>query len=67
MMVPVQVVVVFAIGAAFLMAAIGYAFYRKLQGSTEPTNRLSNVLATVGGVIAGGAMLLGLAHQGIFT
>lgn len=67
MMVPVQVVVVFAIGAAFLMSAIGYAFYRKLQGSTEPTNRLSNVLATVGGLIAGGAMLWGLAHQGFFT
>jgi len=67
MMVPVQAVVVFAIGAAFLTAAIGYAFYRKLQGSTEPTNRLSNVLATVGGVIAGGAVLWGLAHQGIFT
>jgi hypothetical protein len=67
MMVPVQVVVVFAIGAAFLMAAIGYAFYRKLEGSAEPTNRLSNVLATVGGVIAGGAMLWGLAHQGIFS
>lgn len=65
-MVPVQVVVLFLIGAVFVAAAIGYAAYRKLKGSTEPTNRVSNALATVGGVIAGSALLWGLAYQGFF-
>lgn len=67
MMVPVGVVVLFAIGAAFIAMAIGYATWRKLTGSTEPTNRPSNVLATTGGVIAAGAILWGFTHQGFFN
>jgi hypothetical protein len=66
-MVPVQVIVVFAIGAAFIAAAIGHAYCRKSKGSTQPTNRLSNYLAAVGGLIAGGGMIWGLAYQGFFT
>lgn len=67
MMVPVALVVLFAIGAAFIAAAIGHAAYRRSRGSMRPTNRLSNRLATAGGLIAGSAILWGFAYQGSFT
>lgn len=65
MMVSAYVVVLFVIGAALIAVAIGIARYRVRTAKAEnPANSRSNVLATIGGLIACVAVVLGFIEQG---
>jgi hypothetical protein len=67
MMASAYIIVLFAIGAALIAAAIGLAWYRvRIAKAEGPVNARSNILATVGGIIAGVAILLGFLEQGFF-